>query len=207
MDTTEPRRKEERGHATSSATDVARYFLAGQDDGGGERITHLKLQKLLYYAQGYYFALFGEPLFSEAIEAWDHGPVVREIYDEYKHCGRQPLPLPKDESPAFSQDIRDLLDNVAVSYGRYSALGLRDLTHKEAPWKDAFARGANSEITPAVMGRFFRSRLSTTPPRRRTWAEALENPRFRRAVDEGLADLAAGRTVPWSEVEPSLPSI
>lgn len=199
-------RRGERRSATASAKEVARYFLAVQDEGAGERITHLKLQKLLFYAQGYHLALYGEPLFNEPVEAWDHGPVVRPVWDTYRDHGRDPIPMLATADFAFTQDVRDLLDNVLDSFGVYSALGLRNLTHRDAPWRDAFAQGANTEIPTAIMGRYFRSRLLAMQPRQRTWAEALANPRFKRAVDEGLDDIANGRTELWSEVEQSLPS-
>lgn len=66
------------------AVDIANWFIkrAIQDvqTNGGEYITHLKLQKLLYFAQGCYSAMEGKPLFKEKIYAWAHGPVVSAIY-------------------------------------------------------------------------------------------------------------------------------
>lgn len=165
----------------------------------------MKLQKMLYYAQGYHLALYGTPLFREPVEAWDHGPVVRDVWDEYKIHRGAALPIPEDV-PVLAHDARDLVDNISDAFGIYSALGLRKLTHTEAPWRDAFAAGQNSEITQEVMGRFFRARLQATPPRRMSWAEALDNPRFKRAVDQGLSDIAAGHVSSWREVEQSLPT-
>jgi len=56
--------------------DVARYFLTLMSEENGDLISNLKLQKLVYYAQGSSLALWGNPLFSEKIEAWLHGPVI-----------------------------------------------------------------------------------------------------------------------------------
>lgn len=50
----------------------------------GEPLTNLKLQKLLYYAKGWYLALYDKPLFNDKIEAWVHGPVVPSIYHAFK---------------------------------------------------------------------------------------------------------------------------
>ena len=55
------------------AIDIAKklIFLAQQDEAnGGECLTNLKLQKLLYYQQGYHLAAFGTPLFEENVESW-----------------------------------------------------------------------------------------------------------------------------------------
>ena len=60
------------------AIDIAKklIFLAQQDEAnGGECLTNLKLQKLLYYQQGYHLAAFGTPLFEENVESWMYGPV------------------------------------------------------------------------------------------------------------------------------------
>ena len=75
------------------ASEIAKWFIArnkadyemGYTD---ELITNLKLQKLLYYAQGCVMALTDEPLFDEDIQAWEHGPVVPEIYHKYKSYGK-----------------------------------------------------------------------------------------------------------------------
>ena len=61
----------------AAAMDVVRYLveLAGPNE-EGEPMTHMRLQKLLYYVQGWHMAWYGRPLFAERIEAWQHGPVV-----------------------------------------------------------------------------------------------------------------------------------
>ena len=48
--------------------DIANYFLSKSERSGNWSITPLKIQKLVYYAQGFYLALFKKPLFSETIE-------------------------------------------------------------------------------------------------------------------------------------------
>ncbi len=64
-----------------SALGIARCLLARAHE-EDELLSHLKLQKLLYFCQGFTLAMTGKPLFSEAIVAWEHGPVVREVWDE-----------------------------------------------------------------------------------------------------------------------------
>jgi uncharacterized phage-associated protein len=70
--------------ATMKAQDVAEYFLTLVDDEAGDSLSNLKLQKLVYYAQGFHLALTEKPLFDEAIEAWEHGPVVPGLYHKLK---------------------------------------------------------------------------------------------------------------------------
>ncbi len=42
------------------------------------------MQKILYYAQGFYKAFFGKFLFEDDCQAWVHGPVYVNIYEKYK---------------------------------------------------------------------------------------------------------------------------
>ena len=75
-----------------TAFSVAKYFLFLSDEEAGDTISNLKLQKLLYYAQGFHLALNDSPLFAESIEAWTHGPVVPVVYQLYKHAGASAIP-------------------------------------------------------------------------------------------------------------------
>ena len=45
-------------------------------------VSPLRLQKLLYYCQGWSLALLGRPLFRQPIEAWMNGPVVKDVYQK-----------------------------------------------------------------------------------------------------------------------------
>ena len=69
--------------------DVALYFLfRARELEAGDTISNLKMQKLLYYAQGHFLATYKKPLFDDKIEAWKYGPVVKEVYDKFKIYGR-----------------------------------------------------------------------------------------------------------------------
>lgn len=115
--------------------DIADYFLTLPDEDIGDSITHLKLQKLLYYAQGFSLALYGELLFSEPIEAWEHGPVIRLIYDYYKMLRATPIfPQEGIDFSKYDEKTKGLLNEVYEQYGQYSAWKLRDMSHSEEPW-------------------------------------------------------------------------
>jgi uncharacterized phage-associated protein len=79
-----------------SALTIAKWFIAWAE-AEEEELSNLKLQKLLYYAQGHHLARFGHALFEEPIQAWSHGPVVPGVYHEYKWAGAGPLTLPDDD--------------------------------------------------------------------------------------------------------------
>jgi len=143
-----------------SASDIANYFvwLANEHEEYGENITNLKLQKLVYYAQGFSLAWNNKPLFADPIVAWMHGPVVINLYGKFKHLGAGAIPTPEDFSPeAIDPDTRQLLKKVYDVYGQFSAWGLRNLTHDEAPWKDT---DLNAEIPLRTMHDFFTTHLT-----------------------------------------------
>ena len=99
----------------------------------GEYVSNMKLQKLLYYQQGFHLAYFGDTLFDENIEAWMYGPVVPTVYDLYKDFGSKGLEFDGDVI-TLREEEESLFDEVMKVYGKFSAVGLMDLTHKETPW-------------------------------------------------------------------------
>jgi uncharacterized phage-associated protein len=137
------------------AMDVANYFLSKADEEAGDLISNLKLQKLLYYAQGFSLALYGEPLFTESIWAWKHGPVVLEVYHHFKEYGDAALPRPQ-KTKAFSKKVQALLNDVYKVYGQFSAWKLRNLTHREPPWADTIQ---SSIISHASLKAYFKTQL------------------------------------------------
>lgn len=116
---------------------IADYFLAQISEECGDTISNLKLQKLVYYAQGFHLAVTGKPLFREQIKAWEHGPVVPQLWHRFKDYGAGALPKPKKvDFKSLSVDERELLDEVYKVFGQYSAWKLRNMTHAEPTWKD-----------------------------------------------------------------------
>lgn len=118
-----------------AALTIAKYFLSLHDKDSGELISNLKLQKLLYYAQGYYVALKGRgnTLFAEKIYAWKHGPVVKAVYNHYASYKDGALPSEKSP-PSLDDSTKNFLNEIYSAYGRYSAWALGEITHREGPW-------------------------------------------------------------------------
>jgi len=138
--------------------DVAKYFLAQVDEDAGDLISNLKLQKLLYYAQGFHLALYDEPLFPEPIEAWTHGPVVPELYYYYKKYGVGAIPYPKDvDFSIYDERTKSLLDEVYSVFGQFSAWKLRNMTHEEEPWK--LAAQTSGQISHQSMKEYFKTQI------------------------------------------------
>lgn len=150
--------------------DVAKYLLSlFKEDAekrvvGGDEvadISNLKLQKLLYYCQAYSYALTGKPMFAEDMEAWDYGPVVPSIYQEYKKYGKRNIPLSdiEDFELQDSDTASAIIRLVKEQKGQYSAIALKDMTHKETPWRKAFAIHRNQPIDANIMREYFADKL------------------------------------------------
>ena len=125
--------------ARYSAQEIAEWFLnrnrIQMNFEDSEYITNLKLQKLLYYAQGCFLARKDVPLFDEEFLAWDHGPVIRKIYDNYKNNGANGIRYNKDFHVKIDEETKEILEYVYDNYGQYTAWKLRNMTHEETPWK------------------------------------------------------------------------
>jgi uncharacterized phage-associated protein len=151
------------------AIDVAYYLIhlaAAEEE--PQYLTHLQLQKLLYYVQGWSLAMRGEPMFPERIEAWAHGPVVPDLYPGFAIHGSLPIvpdvATTADEPGSSPEALRpgecDLIRSVWEVYRSYSASHLWRMTHSERPWVDARSGAApadrcENEITQDVMKSFF----------------------------------------------------
>lgn len=143
-----------------TAATVARYILRFFQQ-AGDPISNLKLQKLLYYCQGWHLAVRGAPLFPDRLEAWVHGPVQPGVYGTYKH--NRWSSITEDLAEAnLTPDEKSVVDEVLSVYGADSGYELELRTHSEAPW--LMARGgipndqeSNAVIPHAAMDAFFRS--------------------------------------------------
>lgn len=146
--------------------DVASFFVRFRSE-HGDTTTNLHLQKYLYYAQGWFLAIYdGEPLFDEQLEAWVHGPVQPETYEKFKEFRWNPITR-EIEYPQIDTNIRAYLEEVQKAYGHFSAWDLERMSHAEDPWTEA--RGglpddapSNSVIPHESMRRYFRGRLEET---------------------------------------------
>ena len=124
-----------------SVLDISKYciFMYWKN---GTTITNLKLQKILYYIQGYTLKKCNEIAFPEAVYRWPYGPVVPESYFEYNVHRSRPLPEPDSENmntviKTLKTDhaMLSVINSVIEKSYPYTAAQLVELTHQELPWK------------------------------------------------------------------------
>ena len=184
-----------------TALETAKYLieLAANEPGEAEPMTHMRVQKLLYYVQGWHIGLFGRPLFSDPLEAWKDGPVAPTVYSAVKavvaDAPARPLAPNDFGSAALSGRDRVFIETVWAKYRKLSASGLRELSHAEPPWIEA--RGStpeggvcDSEITPDSLRRFFGSQPEAVLP----------NPRELEDIYEAEAAAREQPAVPFAEL-------
>jgi uncharacterized phage-associated protein len=158
-----------------TALEAAKYLiqLAASEPDEAEPMTHMRVQKLLYYAQGWHLGLFGKPLFAEPLQAWKNGPVVPTVYETIKAVvGDVPArPLTPTDLGASSVQGRNrvFIETVWKRYAGVSAAGLKERSHAEPPWAEA--RGGvpdgghcETEITTDSLRRYFGSQQEAVLP-------------------------------------------
>ncbi|UAM97948.1 SocA family protein [Polaribacter litorisediminis] len=127
----------------------------------GGAMSHLKIQKVLFYIQAYHLAYFDKPIIEDEFQAWVHGPVSRKIYDSAKdisilHTELQFTLEDDEQSPidiinnSLTVSQVELVNDVIDELKGLSGLQLENMTHSEEPWLHA-RRGYESGERCAVV--------------------------------------------------------
>ena len=143
---------------------VAEYLISKSVPGTEWAMTHLKLQKLMYYVQSFHLALADDKLFIGRIEAWVHGPVCPDLYREYSNYGAGEIsPSTCIDFSEFDNNQKVIIDSVWKAYGHLSGAHLETLTHREDPWNEArkkagvsYWQACNEEITDESMKKYYK---------------------------------------------------
>ena len=120
--------------------DLAEYILMKHGP-----MSHLKLQKLLFYCDAYHLAYFDVELVPDKFEAWMHGPVCRKVFQKMKGISILYGDMTFDKDPVKTEkkfmelttDQRDLVTDVLNMLAGWSNFELENATHSEAPWQNA----------------------------------------------------------------------
>jgi uncharacterized phage-associated protein len=136
---------------------IANFFL-DRADAQGMKLTTMTLLKVLYFAHAWHLAKEARPLIGQPFEAWEHGPVNRVVYDQFKSFGKNPintravsfdlrqttfLPTPY----IFDANTEKFLSDIFDYYSQFHAYELSDLTHeKGSPWDVVWSAAANRAV-------------------------------------------------------------
>lgn len=139
------------------ALNVARYIIE-RCHLQNKTISNLKLQKILYFVQAEFLVSKNRPCFVERIEAWNFGPVVPEVYQQYKIFGSANIPVigRRVNSVSISREDKNLINGIVDECSRYSASSLVDITHHQKPWIEAYSKpGYNNVISTESIREYF----------------------------------------------------
>ena len=129
------------------AIDAAYYLLSVAKD-KSISITNLKLQKLIYIANGYMLALHNRPLIKESPQAWKYGPVIHSIYEQFKQYADRSINVDTGalDKNLLSAEAKEIINDVVDLYGNDSAIDLVKLTHQvETPWDEVWNKRGGKE--------------------------------------------------------------
>ena len=127
-----------------TAKQVAKYFLSQDTDnklfntnlmtynGRKSYEGNVRLNKYLYFAQTVYLAKYGELLFGENFVAYDNGPVIKEIVENYPSMQANI----KKEKITLPQEIMKFLDKIYLSLKNATCEELIEITHEDSAWKE-----------------------------------------------------------------------
>ena len=144
-----------------SSIKIANYFVLKSINTGKE-LSPIKVLKLVYLSHGWYLGLNGKPLISEAVQAWQYGPVVQEVYYSFKNYGSDqitsfarlslstvPLPNEKEEK---DKELIQFLDKIWEIYGDWTGLVLSTLTHEpNSPWDTVWNKQGGKHRKGAII--------------------------------------------------------
>jgi uncharacterized phage-associated protein len=133
-------------------------FLLDYAAGKKMKVTLLWLQKVIFYAHGWYLSNKRQPLVQQDFEAWEYGPVVRAVYEAFKGSESEPLSTRakrfdviensyKDINDPIDEEARHFLEKIFDAYSLVGAFDLSNETHAEgSPW-DQVWNAPNGTVT------------------------------------------------------------
>jgi uncharacterized phage-associated protein len=137
----------------STIFEIADHILANSRCG----LSHRELQKILYFAQGFYLAKTGEPLFQGEFQAWKHGPVNSGIYHKYKAHGYHAISKPSETTLSqIPTDIAAFLGSVTQTFSVLTQATLIDYSHMDMPWAANYIPDANILLPKNQILEYFR---------------------------------------------------
>lgn len=137
----------------------------------GRTLTPMQVLKLVYIAHGWSLGLRGRPLISQPVEAWQYGPVIRDLYNSMRGYGGGTVAGPLAAgwgAPATELDAyeRNLVDQVFDLYGHMSGPALSRITHADnTPWQQTYRPGVHGSVisTDAITDHYQRLSRERAP--------------------------------------------
>lgn len=131
----------------------------------GRLLTHMQLQKLVYFAHGIALGLWGYPLVANNFYAWKHGPVAPHLYEQLKDRSDQPIAdiLP-DKLNYLELDDKaiKIICQTYAAYGQFDGRKLRNIARlPHSPWSVVSMREQYGQISDELTQKYYQQLLNT----------------------------------------------
>lgn len=144
-----------------SALHAAEYAIGLE---GFAPMTNLRLQKLLYFLQGFSFQRFDLPLFPDRLEAWTYGPYVDSVYGNFMGYGKGVIPRWMGTATLFSSlphaEVEEFFRKVLTWAEKHSTKDLVAMSMaKSTPWEITWRNGEGKydPVPLELLRKFFRN--------------------------------------------------
>ena len=111
-------------------------------------ITPMQVQKLTYFCHAWSLGFGRGPLFQDAVESWQYGPVIRSVYHALKSYGANPVTEPIwAEEEEFTPFESTMINTIYKQYGEIEGIRLSQMTHADSsPWQQTYLKDKRSTI-------------------------------------------------------------
>lgn len=130
------------------ARQIANWFVRRAACDGRE-LSIISLLRLAYISHGWHLAISGQPLFRNKVEAWQHGPIIPDVYHAFQKQGIM-IKIPTcfaAQHDAIAAGDEDLLEQIYDKYSHISPFRLSEMLNEVGgPWD--LARRASGWFAP-----------------------------------------------------------
>lgn len=150
-----------------SSKAIANEFIRLARDKGKAPLTHMQLQKLVYFSHVIALVFYKSPLVKDGFQAWPFGPVNFELYFNLKGYGKNGIETFLDldkykEEIEKDSKVMKIIKDIYENMGQLDGWTLSQLTHqKGAPWSNAYEEGKSNIINDGDIIYFYDQLLNT----------------------------------------------
>lgn len=129
------------------ARDIAHYIV-DKCTRDGIPISNLQLQKIMYLLQVVYCRITGNLLFYEEFEAWQYGPVLPRVYDEFSFFGGIRINKEYEDTIQLAPFDADIVNTTVEELRMKYPWDLVNITHASgSPWSRVWRNGDGNRET------------------------------------------------------------
>lgn len=153
---------------TYDVRSIANFVLdiAADED---REVSNLVINKVVFFLHANYLVQFERPLVSAKVEAWNFGPVFRELYKEFKEFGDLPIQkrarrlnpeTGERETCGYTlgQEERQFLEAVVRKHIRLTPGALVALSHERGgPWDQVWNYDTATNASMSISNEIIRA--------------------------------------------------